>query len=148
MNELLTWDSEDLEGPIACEDLSVLRNFATRGSNLIMHGAVGARPYAPILDQLDVTLTWVVTGRLTPAGAAHPDQQTGVEANLEHYRELFTTGGDADTGEHVISLAFAGSTFTGLAQLREYAQVRTGPGTARILTRLSVADGELAETGS
>lgn len=148
MNELLTWDTEDLDGPIVCEDLSSLRNFATRGTNLVMHGAAGARPYVPILDQLDVTLVWAVTGRLTPAGAPHASQQVGVELNLEHYRTLFTTGGDAVTGEHDIVYAFADTTFAGLAQLREYGQVRTGPGTARILTRLSIADGELAETGS
>lgn len=147
MNELLTWDSEELEGPIVCEDLSALRNYATRGSNLVMPGVAGARPYAPIMDQLDVTLVWVVTGLFAPDGTPHTDQQIGVELNLEHYRGVFTTGGDP-AGEHDITLSFASSTFTGEAQLRDYAVVRTGPGTARILTRLSIAAGELTESGS
>lgn len=148
MSELLTWDGEDLDGCIVCEDLAVLRNFATRGGNLVMPGANGSRPYAPVLDQLDTTLTFAVTGRFDSDGSPHADREVGVEQNLEHYRDLFTTGGDPDTGEHDISLSFAGSAFTGAVQVWEYAQARTGPTTAKILVRVTVAAGALTETGS
>lgn len=147
MSETLTWDSEELSGPIECEDLGVLRNFVTRGSNLILPGAPGTLPIAPIQDELDVTLVWLVSGRFDPDGTPHVNQELGVEQNLEHYRDLFTTGADAD-GQHDISLAYAGATFEGEAQLRDYAQARTGPGTARIITRLIVTAGQLEATGS
>lgn len=147
MSETLTWDTEELSGCIVGEDLGLLRNFVTRGQNLRVPGKPGTLPLAPIMDELDVTLTWSVTGRFDPDGLPHMDRETGVEANLEHYRELFTTGADAD-GFHDISLAYAGSTFAGSAQLREYAQARTGPETARILTRLVITTGELDLEGS
>lgn len=148
MSETLTWDSEELSGPIEADDLGLLRAFATRGTNLTAHGAPGTRPYAPIPDELDTSIVWHVTGRFDHLGNPWGDQEVGVEKNLEHYRTLFTTGGDALTGEHNITLAYAGTTFVGLAQLREYAAVRTGPGSARIITRVTIADGELTETGS
>lgn len=143
MSETLTWDGEALSGPIVCEDLSLLRAFATRGGNRVMPGAAGRRALAPVRDQIDVTLVWSVTGRFAPlTGTPHDDREVGLEENLEHYRALFTSAGDAE-GEHAISLAFAGDSFTGGAQLRDYAQARTGPETARILTRLTIAAGEL-----
>lgn len=148
MSETLTWDSEELSGAIVCEDLGLLRAVMTRGANLVMPGAVGARPYAPTMDQLDVTLVWSVTGRFDSTGAPHENQETGVEQNLEHYRALFTTGADPATGEHDVSLSYAGTTYTGGIQVWDYAQVRTGPTTARIVTRIVVAAGELEEAGS
>lgn len=148
MSEVLTWDGEELSGPITAEDLGLLRAYMTRGGNVTMNGAPGTRPYAPIMDQLDVTLVWSVTGRFDPDGDPHANQELGVEQNLEHYRTLFTTGGDALTGEHDIILAYAGGTYEGGAQLWDYAQIRTGPGTARIVTRLVVAAGELEAAGS
>lgn len=148
MSEVLTWDSEALEGAITAEDLAPLRNFATRGDNLTMPGAAGVRPYAPVRDQLDVSIVWVVTGRFDHTGAPNSDSELGAEVNQEHYRTLFTTGGDAVTGEHEITLTFAGTTFDGLAQCREYAAVRTGPTTFQIVTRLVIADGELTVTSS
>lgn len=146
MTEVLNWDGEDLEGPIVCEDLAPLRSFATRGANTLLPGAPGTSPNAPLMDELDVTLTWFVSGRFDPAGTPNADQEIGVEENLEHYRTLFTTGQDPATGEHDIVLSFAASTFTAGAQLRDYAQARTGPTTARIITRLIIAAGELEET--
>lgn len=150
MSEALTWDSEllDVIGCITCEDLSPLRSYMTRGTNLTMPGAVGTRPYAPVLDELDVTLVWILSGRFAPNGTPHSNHEQGVEQNVEHYRSLFTTPGAAITGEHVISLAYAGSTYGGTAQLRDLAVVRLGPGNARIVTRLVVTDGELVTTGS
>lgn len=150
MDEYLTWDGEVLQvmGCITCEDLSSLRSYMTRGVNLTMPGAIGTRPYAPVLDQLDVSLVWPVRGLFAPDGSPHVDRQVGVELNLEHYRTVFTTGADPDTGEHDIILAYAGQTFTGGAQLREYAQVRIGPDDGRIVTRLTVASGELESEGS
>lgn len=148
MSETLTWNTEELSGPIVCEDLGLLRNFVTRGRNRTLPRAPGTRGLAPLRDELDVTLTWVVTGRFDPDGDPHTDQELGAEQNAEHYRGVFTAPGDPDTGETDISLAYAGSTYEGTAQLREYAQARTGPGTFRILTRLIVTAGELEEAGS
>ncbi len=148
MSETLTWDGEELSGCIVCDDLSPLRAFATRGSNTLYPGRSGRTPNPVRRDQLDVTLAWTVTGRFDPDGLPHADREVGVEQNLEHYRTLFTTGADPDTGEHDISLAYAASVFQGTAQLREYAPVRTGPGTATIITRLSIAAGILEEAGS
>lgn len=148
MSETLTWDGEELAGAITAEDLGLLRAFATRGANLPMGGVPGTRPYAPIMDELDVTLVWTVVGRIDPDGVPHTDREVGVEQNAEHYRTLFTTGGDPVTGEHDVSLAYAGGTYIGLAQLREHAVVRTGPETVKIVTRLIIADGELAASGS
>lgn len=148
MSETLTWDGEELSGPITCEDLGLLRRFVTRGANLTMNGAAGTRPYAPIRDELDVTLVWSVDGRFDPDGNPHADREVGVEQNLEHYRTLFTTGADPLTGEHDILLAYAGQTYEAGAQLREIAPVRTGPTTARLVTRLIVADGQLQVSSS
>lgn len=143
MSETLTWDDEELSGEITCEDLGVLRAFVTRGANLTMHGAPGTRPYAPIEDELDTTLVWSVTGRFDPDGTPHANQELGVELNLEHYRTVFTTGADPTTGEHDAVLSYAGGTWEGGIQLKEYAPVRTGPGTAKIVTRVVVAAGHL-----
>lgn len=149
MSEVLTWDAEELSGPITCEDLGLLRAFMVRGANLTMPGAVGTRPFAPVMDELDVTLVWSVDGRFAPVtGTPHADRGIGVESNLEHYRTLFTTGGDPTTGEHDISLAYAGQTYEGGAQVWGYAPVRTGPTTARIVTRLVVAAGALEVSSS
>lgn len=146
MSEVLTWDGEELSGAITSEDLVPLRSWMSRGSNLIMDGADGQRPYRPIRDQLDVSIVWSVTGRFDHDGTPHAQRDVGAEINQEFYRALFTEGGDAVTGEHEVSLAYAGTTFEGLAQCRDYAAVRTGPETYQIVTRLIVATGEL--TGS
>lgn len=148
MNELLTWEGEALDGCIVSEDLSGLRSFMTRGSNRTFPGANGTRPLAPVLDELDTTLRFFVSGRFAPDGTPHADRQTGVEQNLEHYRTLFTTGADPDTGEHDIALDYAGTTYVGTAQVRDYAAVRTGDTTATILLRLVVPAGELSEDSS
>lgn len=148
MTELLVFDNENLDGPITCTDLSPLRSIVYRHANLVMPGAAGARPYAPVRDQLAVTLEFKVTGRLVPGGGVHDDPTVGVEANLEHYRSLFTSGGDEMTGEHDIELHYAGAVFEGTAQVGNYAQARTGPQTANILVQLVVADGQLVEVGS
>lgn len=148
MSETLTWGSEELSGPITCEDLGLLRNFVTRGRNRILPRAPGTRGLAPVRDELDVTLTWSVDGRFDPDGTPHADKELGAEQNAEHYRSVFTAPGDPDTGETAISLAYAGQTYEGAAQLREYAQGRTGPGNFRILTRLIVTAGQLEEAGS
>lgn len=145
MSETLTWDGEELSGCIEGEDLGLLRNYMTRGRNRVLPGAPGTRSLPPVMDELDVSLVWSVNGRFAPiTGTPHADREVGVEQNLEHYRTLFTTGADPD-GLHDVSLAYAGTTFEGAAQLREYAQVRTGPTTARIITRLIVTAGQLDE---
>lgn len=148
MNELLTWDGEELSGPIVCEDLSPLRNVAVRGTNVPIPGVAGSLRTPRRPDELDVTLVWMVSGRFDPDGDRHTSQDLGVELNLEHYRALFTTGADPDDGSHAVSLAFAGQTFDGDAQLNDYAQRRTGPGTATILTRLVLADELILAVGS
>lgn len=136
--EALTFDSVLLTGPIKCRDLSPLRDFAVRGSNRIFPGAPGQRATTLVRDQLDRTFDWLVTGVTEPDGTPYVDLTAGLEANLEYYRTLFTTG-----GLHDISLSFAGSTFTGECQVADYAQVRTSSITATIITRLVIPSGQL-----
>lgn len=140
--EALTFDTELLDGPITCQSLSGLRDYAWRGENRILPKAPGRRRTTLILDQLDISLTWFVVGMTDYTGAPHTDPIEGVELNLEHYRALFYGG-----GAHDISLAWAGDTFTSDdVQVPNYAGVRTGPLTATIITRIVVCGGELEET--
>lgn len=131
--EALAWP------PIKCDDPAVLRNFVRRGQNRIMPGATGTRRVTLILDQLDETLTFKVSGLTTSAGTPNADMVTGLEENLEHYRTLFLP----DIA-HAVSLSYAGDTFTGEAQIPESAQVRTGPLSAVIVARFVITAGELA----
>lgn len=132
-------DAEALNPPaIKCDDPTVLRNFVRRGENRVMPGADGRRRTALVLDQLDETLTFKVTGLTTPAGTPNVDMIVGVEENLEHYRTLFLP----DIA-HAISLTYAGDTFTGEAQIPESAQVRTGSFSAVIVARFVIYAGQL-----
>lgn len=149
MTCLVIFDGVELSGAIECEDPGVLRDIDTRHRNRVMPGAGGTRAIEPVIDELDRTLTWFVTGRIDPNGDTHADRQEGVEANLEFYRSLFDPrGGAAGTGLYDIELHFAGTSFAGSAQVEQYGQVRTGPTTARIITRLIITAGELIESGS
>ena len=148
MSELLVFDGESLEGPIACEDLGLLRSVTMRGENLIIPGVVGTLPFAPRPHELNETLTWLVTGLTDWTGALNTDTEVGVEQNLEHYRSLLNSGGDSETGLHTVALHYAGTVFVGGLQVREYAQTRTGPGTGTILTRVVIPATELTESGS
>lgn len=146
MSEYLIFDGVTLDGPIACEDLGIVRNVVTRGENRLLPLAVGARPLAPIRDQLSDTLTWFVRG--TPNVLDIPqDPEDGIVENTEFYRALFTSPGDAE-GEHTIELHLTDFVFDGTMQIVEYAQARTGPITATILTRFRIPSGQLEATGS
>lgn len=146
MTCLVVFDGVELTGPIECEDPGVLRDIDTRHRNRLLPKAPGTRPLEPIMDELDRTLAWSVTGRIDPNGTPHADREVGVEENLEFYRSLFDPrGGVAGTGLYDIELRFAGTSYVGSAQVEQYGQVRTGPTTARIITRLIIAAGELVE---
>lgn len=145
MSELLVFDGEELNGPIAAEDLSVLRAATFRGRNGLRPYVAGSVPRKRWLDGLDQTIVFSVTARTDPDGTPHTDREVGLEQNLEHYRTLFTTGGDDDTSEHEVELHYAGTVFAGMLQVDDYASVRTGPETARIVLRVAVAGGELLE---
>lgn len=148
MSEYLIFDGVTLDGPIECEDLKILRNYVTRGSNLELPGAAGTRAYKPVRDQLSETLTWFVRGHISAANDQPQDPEEGIVANLEFYRNLFTSPGDPDTGEHTITLHLSDFIFTGTMQIREYADPTTGPMTATILTRFTIPSGQLEATGS
>jgi hypothetical protein len=137
MSEYLIFDGETLDGPIVCEDLGVLRNLATRGGNRVMPGAPGQRATDPVRDELEETLVWFVAGTTDPTGTPQ-EPIAGVADNLEFYRDLFTTG-----GEHALELHLEGGVFEGTMQVVEYAQRRTGPQSATILTHVRVPSGVL-----
>ena len=148
MSELLVFDGESLEGPIACEDLGLLRSVTMRGENLVIDGVAGTQPFALLPHELNETLTWFVTGLTDWTGSVNADPETGVEENMEHYRALFTSGGDSETGLHTVALHYAGTVFVGGMQVAEYAQTRTGHKTATLLTRVRIPATELTESGS
>lgn len=149
MSCTVVFDGVTLDGPITCEDASILRDIVTRHRNRMFPHAQGTRPIEPVMDELDRTLTWFVSGRTDPTDTPYADRETGVEENLEFYRALFDPrGGTAGTGEYPIELHYAGDVFEGSAQVLQYAQVRTGPTTARIITRLIISAGELIASGS
>lgn len=139
----LTFDGVALTGPIKCEDLSVLRGAMFRGESRLLPGAPGRRFLQKRLDELAETLTWRVSGLTTPANVVNSDPVLGVEENLEYYRALFTSADALDPTGVAVSLSFGGDTFTGTAQVGDYAQQRTGPMSAVILTRLVIATGVL-----
>lgn len=143
---LLTWDTVELRGAITCEDLTPLRNVMVRGGNLTMPQAAGSRPYAGVLDELECTLRWHVTGVLDPSGAAHADRGEGLEENLDYYRDLFWDP-LATYGLHPIELSWGGLTYMAEAQCWGWAAARTAPWTAEAITRLVVPAGQLG-TGS
>lgn len=149
MTCVVVFDGVTLEGPIECEDPGVLRDIDTRNGNIDIPGAPGTIPVEPILHELDRTLAWSVNGRFDPDGEPHADREAGVEANLEFYRALFDPrGGEDGTGHYDIALHFAATIYEGRVQVLQYGQARTGPTTARILTRLVISAGELTEAGS
>lgn len=148
MSELLVFDGEELDGPIAAEDLSPLRSASFRGSNRVLPGVEGRMATPRRIDALDQTLVFAVTGRFDTTGAPHADREIGLEQNLEHYRALFTAPGDPDTGEHPVELRYAGAVFTGGIQVNDYTSVRTGPETAQIVLRVNIPAGGLVEVGS
>lgn len=132
-------DAEALVPPaIKCEDPTVLRNFIRRGENRVMPGANGRRRVSLPLEQVDEPLTFKVTGLATPAGTPNADIITGLEENLEHYRTLFLPD-----IVHDIVLTYAGTTFTGEAQIPEYAQARTAPASAIVIARFVISAGQL-----
>lgn len=147
MTCLVVFDGVELTGPIECADPSVLRDIDTRHRNRVLPKAAGTRAIEPIIDELDRTLTWYVTGRIDPDGDAHTDREAGVELNLEFYRALFDPrGGESGTGLYDIELHYATKTYVGSAQVEQYGQVRTGPTTGQIITRLIITAGELLES--
>lgn len=145
MSEYLIFDGVTLDGPIECEDLGVLRNLIHRGRNSLLPGAPGRRALPLLLDELEETLVWYLHG--TPSVTDIPqDPIEGLTANREFYRNLFTSGGP--TKEHDIELHLDDFVFDGTIQVVEYAQPRTGPQTATLLTLVRVPAGELEATGS
>lgn len=147
MSEYLIFDGVTLDGPIECEDLGVLRNMVFRGKNRLYPGASGRRPLRLVMDELEETLVWFVRG--TPDVNGDPqDPEDGLVANREFYWNLFGGGGDGQTSEHEIVLHMADFVFDGTLQVVEYAQPRTGPQTATILTLVRVPSGVLQATGS
>lgn len=149
MTCLVVFDGVTLDGPIECDDPGVLRDIDTRNGNKVFPLAAGTRALEPIMDELDRTLTWSVMGRVDPDGNPHEDREAGVEENLEFYRALFDPrGGEAGTGLYDIVVHFAATSYEGQAQVVQYGQARTGPTTARIVTRLIITAGELTEAAS
>lgn len=146
MSEYLIFDGVTLDGPIECEDLGVLRNFVTRGRNRTLPRAPGKRALVLVMDEIEETLVWFVKG--TPSVTDVPqDPIEGLVANREFYRNLFTSGGSA-VSEHDIELHMEDFVFDGTLQVVEYAQPRTGPQTATLMTLVRVPSGELTATGS
>lgn len=132
----ITIDAVAITGPIRCEDPTVLRNFVRRGQNRILPRTPGRRATSLVLDQLDETLTFRVDGLHDHTGAVNADMETGLEENLEYYRAAFQP-------TVTITLDYAGDTFTGDAQIPEYAQARTGPISGVIIARVVIPAGQL-----
>lgn len=149
MTCVVVFDGVELTGPIECDDPSALRDIDTRSGNRVLPLADGTRALEPIIDELDRTLVWSVDGRFAPDGSAYADREAGVEANLEFYRALFDPrGGATGTGLYDIEVQFTATSYAGAAQVIQYGQVRNGPTTARIVTRLVITSGELLESSS
>lgn len=142
--EYLVIDSETVAGPdIAAEDLMGFRAAMYRGANLTMPGAEGQRPYAPVLDALDVSVSFFVNGFTLHSGSVSSDPQDTLDLNVEHYRALFCDGGDATTGEKDYTLVLPSRTLVAPVQCWDWSPVRTGPATATVVTRLVVCAGAM-----
>lgn len=142
--EYLVIDSEDVDGPdIIAEDLMGFRAAMYRGANLTMSGAVGQRPYAPILDALEVSVNFRINGFTSYSGTPSSDPQDTLDLNVEHYRALFCDGGDALTGEKDYTLVLPSRSLIAPVQCWDFSPVRTGPATATVVTRLIVAAGAM-----
>lgn len=144
MAEWLEVEGTSLDTPaIRAEDLTGLRARMLRGANLTMNGAIGTRPYAPILDELEATVRWKLNGFREPDGTPYADPQQGLDENLELYRAAFMDGADATTGEKDFTLHLATEDLTAPIQVWSWDPVRSGPGTMIVVTRLVVAGGLL-----
>jgi hypothetical protein len=134
---------------ICPEDIDPLRAKVTRGENLVMNGAEGRRPYAPILDEVDVTIRWSLNGVYAPDGTRHTNARRGLHDNFAFYEALIYGGSDPDTGEKDIELHLDDDlVLTAPMQVRTFDPVRLAPTEMLVLTRIVIAAGTLVTTGS
>lgn len=119
----------------------LLGNRTLRGGNRTMPGAVGTRPLAGVLDEIDVSIEWVVTGQTDETGAPNADMEEGLSANLAYYQDLFMNSGDATTGLVDAVLHMPDDDYVAEIQCRAWSEVWTGPISAVVVTRLVVPAG-------
>lgn len=122
---------------------------ALRGSDLVMPGVPGRRPYPRLIDASIVSIPMVIGGATDQDGTPYSDPLVGLLTNRDYLRDNtgFAAGGDGtvtftfnrgtlpDWSGPVTNLGFNGFTKIG----RYDAMVRLD---------LSIPDGELAEVGS
>lgn len=135
-------------GTVTCDqeafrpvDLVPLLGRSSRGNNLPFPTAVGQRPYAPLRDQLDVTIQWYAIGRTNQGGTAQ-SPGTGLYENLEYYKAAFLGQGNGSTGLTAATLYLQNGTLTSNIQVWDWSPYWTGPMTATVTTRIVVPTGE------
>ena len=140
MSVYLTVNSEAISGrAFRCRDLSPLLGKTHRGSNIVLAGAIGERPYAGVVDQIDVALEWVVDGIYDYNNAQHTNIDQGVSLNITHYRALFMDNGNATTGLVAATLTLPDATKSANIQCRSFDVAwNDGRRSAKVMTRIIV----------
>ncbi len=67
-----------------------------RGSDRIIPGAAGVRPYRRRLTVTEFDIEMVITGFVDPAGVVNADPWVGLEENINALKALVTDSPDAD----------------------------------------------------
>jgi hypothetical protein len=139
----LTLDSEALSGrAFRARDLLPLLGQTTRGSNAVLPGATGRRALAPVIDEIDVAIEWVVNGLYDEDDLPHSTPAEGLAANLDYFRALFMESGDTTTGLIDASVTLPGVVLNSSIQCLSWdPQWNRTRYTASVLTRLVVPSG-------
>lgn len=143
MSVYLTVNSEAISGrAFRARDLSPLLGKSHRGSNLVLPGATGRRPYAGVIDEIDVAIEWNVDGIYDYTNARHSDVTKGVALNIAHYKALFMDNGNATTGLVAATLTQPDATLSASIQCRSFDVAwNNGRYSARVVTRIIVPAG-------
>lgn len=143
----LTWAGVSLtHAAFQPKDLRPLKGRQTRGGNLPIGGVVGRTAYAPVGDQIDATIAWVVRGDVAhTTGALAADARSQLDINLAYYEDLFMDSGDADTGLVTATLVFPSRTLTAQAQCWDWDERSNVKGNlAQVVTRIVIPAGAWA----
>lgn len=129
----------------------LLNTPALRGSDLVMPGAQGRRPYQRIIDATTVSIPMTITGLTDQDGNATANPKAALLWHRDYLRNHLGLADDA-AADGTVTFVFHRDdlpdwtgpvTFLGLA-----GWTTLGRYDAMVRLDLSIPDGELAETGS
>lgn len=127
------------------DPLVLFQGASTRGSDRIIPGAAGVRPYKRRATVTQRTLLMIVYGHKQPDGTENADQVAGLIENLRHLREHVADPTGIGDGTLTAELHLPDtSTVSGAVHVERFEWENMAPGAAAATLDLSIVGGSLS----